>query len=496
MKILLPALMTILIIVTPLSSVSAANDYVVKKGDTLWGISQDNKLSVQEIVSWNKLKGTTIAIGQKLQLSNQSIAGPIKSSATTDVFHTVAKGETLYAISLKYKVSVQSLMTWNQMKTTILVIGQKIKVGSTSVTAPAPTPVASAVIAQTTTNLYLRETASATGKPLVIMPKGSTVKVLNKISQWWKIDYKGKIGYSSSTYLKVTGTTTTPVPVPTPAPIVEIKAKTNTNLYFRETATTTGKVISIMSQGTIVKVLNKTSTWWKIELNGKTGYASGQYLTVLSGTIVTPVTPVTPVIKNGKIVVLDPGHGGSDPGAVNGGVNEGSINLAHSLRAKAHLERLGYTVYITRSTNVSCITAQGLGSGIAPELDCRVKFATKKDGDIFVSVHANATIPGIRGTETYFNNNTSWNGKMNLFPVESGKLASAIHAKYAPVFGSRDRGVRSANYYVNNNATMPSVLLEVGYVTDLSDLSKLTNSTKQDQIGKAIAEGINVYFQK
>jgi len=127
MKILLPALMTILIIVTPLSSVSAANDYVVKKGDTLWGISQDNKLSVQEIVSWNKLKGTTIAIGQKLQLSNQSISGPIKSSATTDVFHTVTKGETLYAISLKYKVSVQSLMTWNQMKTTILVIGQKNK---------------------------------------------------------------------------------------------------------------------------------------------------------------------------------------------------------------------------------------------------------------------------------------------------------------------------------------------------------------------------------
>ena len=494
--------MTILIIVTPLSSVSAANDYVVKKGDTLWGISQDNKLSVQEIVSWNKLTGTTITIGQKLQLSKPNISGPIKPSVTADVFHTVVKGETLYAISMKYKVSVQNLMTWNQMKTTILAIGQKIKVGSTSAVTPVPTPVptptpvVSAIIAQTTTNLYLRETASPTGKPLVIMPKGSTVKVLNKISQWWKIDYNGKVGYSSSTYLKVTGTTTTPVPTPTPTPvptpIIEIKAKTNANLYFRETAAATGKVISLMPQGTVVKVLAKTSTWWKIELNGKTGYASGQYLTLISTDTITPVAPVT---KNGKIIILDPGHGGTDPGAVNGERTEGSINLAHSLKAKTHLERLGYTVYVTRSTNVSCMTAQGLGSGIAPELDCRVKFADKKDGDIFVSVHANATIPGIRGTETYYNNGTSWNGKMNAFPVESGKLAKAIHAKYTPVFGSRDRGVRSANYYVNNNATMPSVLLEVGYVTDLSDLSKLTSPTKQDQIGKAIADGINNYFQ-
>ena len=207
MKKLFPIIMTMLIVATPLSNVSAANDYVVKKGDTLWGISQEKKLSIQDLMSWNKLTGYSIAIGQKLTLTKSSSIPTNPSS--TDVTHKVVKGDTLYSISAKYKVSVQSLMTLNQLKTTVLKVDQMLKVGSKAgEVVPTPPDVITTTMAQTTSNLHIRKTASTSGISIVVVPKGSAVKVLSKTGSWWKIDYKGNIGYSSSAYLKITGTST------------------------------------------------------------------------------------------------------------------------------------------------------------------------------------------------------------------------------------------------------------------------------------------------
>ena len=185
--------------------------------------------------------------------------------------------------------------------------------------------------------------------------------------------------------------------------------------------------------------------------------------------------PTIPAIPAGRpIVVIDPGHGGPDPGAVGiGGLRETDIVLDIGMQVAALLEQQGIGVIITRNAEYDL--------GLAP----RVQMANQARATVFVSIHANAismSRPDVNGVETYYH--------------ASGRaLADTIHQTILEdVEVSRDRGVRQARFYVLRHTTMPSVLLETGFVTGAQDAARLRDPDYRRRMSAAIARGILRYL--
>ena len=222
----------------------------------------------------------------------------------------------------------------------------------------------------------------------------------------------------------------------------------------------------------------------------------------------------------GKLIVIDPGHGGSDSGAVGNGLKEKSVVLATSKKLGALLQKRGYKVLYTRTTDVFI------------NLRSRTAFAARKNADMFISIHANAAPNAkaalkMNGVETFFlsparsersKNAAALENKgdledMNTFSkqtflnflnrekiISSNKLAIDIQSymlsSVKKSFASKDGGVREAPFWVLVGATMPAVLVEIGYITHPQEGKNLGKSAYQDRIAQGIANGVDAYFQK
>lgn len=182
-----------------------------------------------------------------------------------------------------------------------------------------------------------------------------------------------------------------------------------------------------------------------------------------------------PGVPNSRIVVmLDPGHGGKDPGAIGiGGLREKDVILPISQQVARRLEQQGIQTVMTRSDD-RFISLAG-----------RVQMAKRTGADIFVSIHANAISmrrPDVNGLETYY--------------FANPRLAQTIHNSIMQSVNIRDRGVRRARFYVLRNNSVPSVLVEVGFVTGAEDARQLASPAFQSQMADAIARGILQYIQQ
>lgn len=183
-----------------------------------------------------------------------------------------------------------------------------------------------------------------------------------------------------------------------------------------------------------------------------------------------------PRVPKGRVVVLiDPGHGGKDPGAIGlGGLQEKNVILPISKQIVEILKKQGVQVVMTRDSDYFV--------DLAP----RVAIAERADADLFVSIHANAMPANrsdISGLETYY--------------FSSGeRLARTIHSSVLRNVNVRDRRVRKARFYVLRKSSMPSVLVEVGFVTGREDSLRLGTSAYQNQMADAIARGILQYIQQ
>ncbi|HEY9893765.1 MAG TPA: N-acetylmuramoyl-L-alanine amidase [Candidatus Sericytochromatia bacterium] len=192
----------------------------------------------------------------------------------------------------------------------------------------------------------------------------------------------------------------------------------------------------------------------------------------------TPLPGSLPRVRNGRVLVMvDPGHGGPDPGAIGiGGLQEKGIVMSISQQVASLLEQQGVQAVLTRTGDSDL------------DLEPRVAMAERMNANLFVSIHANAismSRPDINGLETYYYSGPS-----------SGRLAQTIHNSILQGVDIQDRGIRTARFYVLRRTSMPSVLIEVGFVTGRDDAVKLSNPTYQNQMAQAIARGILQYLQQ
>ena len=174
-------------------------------------------------------------------------------------------------------------------------------------------------------------------------------------------------------------------------------------------------------------------------------------------------------------IYLDPGHGGTDPGAVGNGLQEKHVTLQIALIIRE---------YLNAYRNVSIKMSRTSDKTVS--LKKRTDDANKWGADLYVSIHINAG----RGTgfESYI-----YSGLANS--SKAGKFRSILHDKIKRVIQMKDRGKKRANFHVLRETKMPAVLTENGFIDTKSDAQKMKNKNWIDQVGKAHAEGIAEIFQ-
>jgi len=184
------------------------------------------------------------------------------------------------------------------------------------------------------------------------------------------------------------------------------------------------------------------------------------------------------VTRNKFSVVIDPGHGGSDSGAVGiDGLKETDVVLDVSKIVAKLLQEKGIRVTMTRNKEVEV------------DLSPRVILANKTNSDIFVSIHANASRGKkryINGIETFYY--SGWRGRLLAEKIQKEIL------KVSP--GSPDRGVRKGRYFVIKRTNMPAVLAEIGFVTGRLDARRLEKKIHRRRLAFAITKGILEYFKR
>lgn len=185
------------------------------------------------------------------------------------------------------------------------------------------------------------------------------------------------------------------------------------------------------------------------------------------------VEPVIPKKTSGKkYIVIDPGHGGSDCGAIRNNIYEKTITLDVSKRVTALLEKKGYIVTMTRDTDKTV------------SLQERVDISEGVNPDIFVSIHVNSS------------NSTSPNGlETHYYKDNSLKLAKNIHASLLNHINANNRGLFKSKFYVINHTTAPAVLVEIGFLSNPAEREQIMTEARKQATAKAIAEGIYEYFK-
>lgn len=255
---------------------------------------------------------------------------------------------------------------------------------------------------------------------------------------------------------------------------------------------------------------------------GTTTAVAAPLTAVATPPVAVPAAP-NPVtgLRLAHTIVVDPGHGGIDPGNPGlhfpGGLTEKDITLGIGKLLRAELLRRGLTVVLTRSTDTLI------------DLASRPTFC-QADCDLFVSIHVNSMPAGrrqtaVNGVETYFLSDAKTEDQkrvaqmendalrfqtspvvdgplgfilrdlqLNEYLRESARLAELVQGKVARIHPGEDRGVQQGPFLVLAAARRPSILVETGFATNPSDGAFLASATGQHKIATAIADGIVAYL--
>lgn len=329
--------------------------------------------------------------------------------------------------------------------------------------------------------LSLREHPTLDRIALTVIPRGTIVDLGQKRGDWYQVTYQEYTGFISANYITPAGSS-----------INYYDLQENGRVYILGG---TG-VISLQAQNIIE------------------GSASSKYTANLTA---APLLP-TPISRNeedppvpsvsadgsnevlvdpfagipanalaGKTIVIDPGHGGPDSGAVGPGrTYEKNDNLAIALALNDILKEAGAVTILTRDGDNS----PAAHYSEAEDLDARVRIANQSNADLFISIHQNASSnASVRGTETYYSSD-------NAQSEASRYLAQCIQSTSVSILNTNNRGVKEARFYVIRHTSMPAILLETGFISNPSEEKRLKNSTFQKNVAAAIFQGIYNYYSE
>ena len=186
---------------------------------------------------------------------------------------------------------------------------------------------------------------------------------------------------------------------------------------------------------------------------------------------------------SGKIIVIDPGHGGKDPGTISENIYEKDINLAISKALEIELSKVGATVILTRDDDYD-LSVPNARWRKKSDFDNRIKLINNSDADLYLSIHLN-----------YLTNNSYYGPQVFYNNEENKKLASTIQEILNSKLNS-DREIKQipSKTYMYDKLNIPGVLIECGFLSNFKEMKNLVNEEYQQKIASLIKEAIIKYF--
>ncbi len=185
-----------------------------------------------------------------------------------------------------------------------------------------------------------------------------------------------------------------------------------------------------------------------------------------------------------KIIYLDPGHGGLDPGSVYKEIHESDINLNIALKLKEILEGYGATVYMTRYGDYD-LAVPNAQNRKRSDLSRRANIINRSNCDMYLSIHLNA------------GSSSTWSGAQVFFDdvnEENKKIAETLQKQLSKDLNSKKKATLTNDMYLHKRVERPGVLLEVGFLSNPGERYLLKKSWYQEKIAKSIVIGMKTYF--
>ena len=250
---------------------------------------------------------------------------------------------------------------------------------------------------------------------------------------------------------------------------------TQVSLNVRAAPSEEAAIIGSLSPGERIEYIDVGNGWGQMTYKGELGFVSTAYLMKTARTPEKQEQPSPPKSEpkseplEFNRIVIDAGHGGKDPGAVGNGLYEKVVALSIANKVKELLKEEGFEVLMTREADMFVT------------LEDRALMSNDWSADLFVSIHANGYADAAAsGVETFYYQGSS-KGK---------QVAKSIQEQLVLSTGNKNRGVFSADFYVLKYTSMPSVLVETGFVSNEKDASLLKTEDYQGKAAKAIVDGI------
>lgn len=290
---------------------------------------------------------------------------------------------------------------------------------------------------------------------------------LGKENGWVKIRLSsGKVGYVAGWLVTFENNFTSNLE------LLNRKRVIGSRLRLREGNSTNDRILELIEYGNLVRVLESNGDWDKvISPSGRIGYVHNSYLEDVKS-------------LEGKVILLDPGHGGKDIGATPYSNREGltdyyekDYNLALSNQLKNELEKLGAKVVMTRTSDVY----------ISPE--DRALTSNMIKPDIFLSIHHNSITD-----DRYFGTSTYYNTSENASGIVGKKLALSIYRNVSSMEGIEYNGVWDRTFKVLRMQDQVAALIEVGFISNKYEEVNITLPSFTERLVTQITKGIEDYF--
>jgi N-acetylmuramoyl-L-alanine amidase len=361
-----------------------------------------------------------------------------------------------------------------------------------------PTPIEVSTTAVVNIELLIvRSGPSPDFQIVTTVTKNTQLPVIKQQGNWLNVTLpNGQTGWVFATYAPIVSQQSPPIttpPVSDQNTVVQRLATVNVSaLNARLSPNTDSERLALLPKGATLPVVGEQDDWLQVRLlSGETAWIASWFVDI--STMELPATPSNPGgstniewVSNptqapssvlGKIIVIDPGHGGSNSGAIGiTGLYEKVVTLDVSLRLAHKLRQAGAIVVMTRDNDTTL------------SLNDRVIKAQAAGAHAFVSVHANAhPNRSVSGTETYY-----YRGRAG--DVESYYLAAHLQTELVKALGLRDIGVKHGNFHVIRETRMPAALVELAFLSNAYDESLLKTDAFREKSAVAIFRGLETFF--
>ncbi|WP_170287604.1 N-acetylmuramoyl-L-alanine amidase [Aquibacillus halophilus] len=316
-------------------------------------------------------------------------------------------------------------------------------------------------------NLNVRNGPGTDFDTIMQVHEEETYEIIREQNGWIEIQLEQGTGWITKEFISIQGTET--VEQGEDKNIISNQSVTiiHDKTTLREGPSTDYEIIGNVNQGTTLEVFDHVGGWYEVQWNEERAYIP-DWSVGTDGSL----TNGAPSVKD-KTIVIDAGHGGRDVGAIGASGNfEKEYTIITAQKLKYYLEILGANVILTRSHD-NYLSLSG-----------RASLANAMNADVFLSIHYNSTpqFPSAKGASTYY------------YSERDSILATTIQEELLKATTMDDRGIHQESFQVTRESHRPSVLLELGFISNISEEQNIQSSVFQEKISKGIINGLNEFF--